>query len=129
MAKDYFNKDERLTNLISEVINENSEFSHLRNLNIKGITHSKKKKSKSKIVYADTEKLNDKHHFLTGIDFIITFYPESRNLDSVHLKRLIFHELLHVGYDPEKEKKYIVPHDVEDFKALIDKFGTDWIRN
>ncbi len=129
MAKEYFNKDKRLTDLINEVINENFEFSHLKNLTIEGITHSKKKKSKSKIVYADTEKLNDKHNFLTGIDFIITFYPESRNLDNVHLKRLIFHELLHVGYDAEKEKKYIVPHDIEDFKVLIDKYGTDWLRN
>ena len=43
-------------------------------------------------------------------------------------KTLLLHELLHVGIEHgENGEKYsIVPHDLEDFKMIIDRFGVDW---
>ena len=43
---------------------------------------------------------------------------------------LLYHELLHVGMDDTGEEvKYIVnPHDVEDFRAVIDRYGIDWAK-
>ena len=33
------------------------------------------------------------------------------------------------GYDPAEEKRFLVPHDVEDFAKVIDRFGVDWVRH
>lgn len=45
------------------------------------------------------------------------------------LEILLFHELLHIGIEPADdggENYSIIPHDMEDFKIVIDKYGTDW---
>lgn len=45
------------------------------------------------------------------------------------VKTVIFHELLHVGIEPgaDGEETYSVrKHDLEDFKEIIDRYGTDW---
>lgn len=42
---------------------------------------------------------------------------------------LLFHELLHVGIEfaADGSELYSVKgHDLEDFKLIIDRFGTDW---
>ena len=42
---------------------------------------------------------------------------------------LLFHELLHVGIErgPDGEETYSVnKHDLEDFKVIIDRYGTEW---
>ena len=59
------------------------------------------------------------------MDFIITFYADSAGIGEEYLKILMRHELMHIGYDGEK--RYIVPHDCEDFKAIIRDYGVDWI--
>jgi hypothetical protein len=41
----------------------------------------------------------------------------------------MFHELLHVEIEPGPEGSEIYSvrkHDLEDFKLIIDKYGTDW---
>lgn len=37
---------------------------------------------------------------------------------------VIYHELLHIGSDGDS--KWIKPHDLNDFKSIIDRFGTGW---
>lgn len=62
-------------------------------------------------------------------DFTITiFEPNIIGFSEYQLRILLFHELLHVGYDLEEDRKYIKPHDLEDFKIIIDEFGTDWAK-
>lgn len=41
---------------------------------------------------------------------------------------LLEHELLHIGVntDGNEPSFYIVPHDIEDFRSIIEKYGTDW---
>ena len=45
------------------------------------------------------------------------------------MRILLFHELLHIGieFTEDGQEKYsIKPHDYEDFKIIIDRYGTDW---
>lgn len=118
--------DENLLDLGKKVINENPEFEMLRDgeVNIMFLRCDKPKGNKNRITYADCEKLNDKHATLAGCQFVITFYADSERMDEKQLEILMFHELLHVGWDGEKA--FIVPHDCEDFKCIIEKYGTDW---
>ena len=91
----------------------------------------KAKRSNNKEVYADTMLINDKLKQFINIDFLITFYMgNTEALDTDRMEILMYHELSHVGYDPGKEgaERYkIIPHDVEDFRKVIDKWGLDWL--
>ena len=43
----------------------------------------------------------------------------------------MFHELLHVGIEPgaDGDEIYTVrKHDLEDFKSIIDRYGTEWAK-
>ena len=62
-------------------------------------------------------------------DFVITIYdPNVAEMTREQLKILMYHELLHVGVDDKTgDPKYkIVPHDIEDFRRVIDRYGVDW---
>ena len=91
----------------------------------------KAKRSNGCEVYADTILVNDKLKQFINIDFLITFYMgNTEALDEDRMEILMYHELCHVGYDPGKEgadRFRIIPHDVEDFKAVINKWGIDWV--
>lgn len=114
-----------LETLGKEVINAFPEFKSIRSLNIKYLLSDKSKKNGNKVVYADCTKVNDKNKAVSGVDFIITFYADSSGIGKDRMKILMRHELMHVGYDGEK--CFIVPHDCEDFKAIIRDYGVDWI--
>ena len=88
----------------------------------------KAKKQNGKAVFADTEKVKDKFKQFMPYDFVITFYtPYTDALDEEHLSRLMFHELNHIGYDPENNLFSIIPHDLEDFRDVIGRWGIDCI--
>lgn len=73
------------------------------------------------------EKVAEKYKWGIPCDFTITiFEPNIVGFTEEQIKILLFHELLHVGYDPEGERLYVKPHDLEDFKLIINEFGTDW---
>lgn len=83
------------------------------------------KKSKKKVVFGQCEKIADKYKWGIPCDFTITiFKPNVIGFTDDQIKILIFHELLHVGIDGDK--MFINPHDLEDFKIIIDEFGSDW---
>lgn len=88
------------------------------------------KKSNGKLVFAECEKVQDKNKWALQADFTITLYQKNIGLFSDRqISILIFHELLHVGISERTtgEVAYsIIPHDVEDFKLIIEKFGVDW---
>ena len=44
------------------------------------------------------------------------------------LEILLLHELLHIGiqWDGNEETYSIIPHDVEDFRAIIERYGIGW---
>jgi hypothetical protein len=52
----------------------------------------------------------------------------TEGLTEEQMRNLMYHELLHGGMDDKTgEPKYkVTPHDVEDFRSVIDQYGTDW---
>lgn len=89
-----------------------------------------KKVASGKKVLGQCEKVADKYKWGIPCDFTITvFEPNVEGMTEEQLRMLIFHELLHVGieYNADGTETYSVkPHDLEDFKLIIDRFGTDW---
>jgi len=89
-----------------------------------------KKVASGKKVLGQCEKVADKYKWGIPCDFTITvFEPNVEGVTEEQLRMLIFHELLHVGieYNADGTETYsIKPHDLEDFKLIIDRFGTDW---
>jgi hypothetical protein len=89
-----------------------------------------KKVASGKKVLGQCEKVADKYKWGIPCDFTITiFEPNVEGMSEEQLRMLIFHELLHVGieYNADGTETYSVnPHDLEDFKLIIDRFGTDW---
>lgn len=123
MSLGNYKHSDALTALGNEVIN--ASFPHLKTARIFYMTCDKPKKNGTKIVLADCEKLTDKVSALTGYDFLITFYRDSKDLTPQAQRILMEHELRHIGWDGENTKK-IIPHDVQDFAAIISKYGLQW---
>lgn len=84
------------------------------------------KQSNGKTVYADCSKVPPLYKAWIPYDFIIRFYePNVMFLTEDQQDMLMYHELLHVGLDNNGGFK-INPHDIEDFRAIIDEYGLDW---
>ena len=90
------------------------------------------KTSKGKLVFGQCEKIQDKYKWGIPADFTITvFEPNVEKFTDDQIRTLLHHELLHVGIDKKadgSESYSIVDHDIEDFKLILDKYGTDWSR-
>ena len=126
-----YTESEQLKNIAKTVMTEFDELVHLDDQELRiGYQYSdQEKKNRDKIVYADTEVIKEKLKEFCPYDFIITFYePNCSSLDEEHLKRLMYHELLHVGWEGENKFR-VTPHDCEDFRAVIDKWGVNWIKD
>lgn len=90
-----------------------------------------KKMDNGRIVHAQCEKVADKYKWGIPADYMITVYePNVLGFTDEQMKILLFHELLHIHieYQDGEEKYTTNPHDLEDFKYIIDRFGTDWSR-
>ena len=94
------------------------------------LTSENKKMSKGKKVCAECEKVPDKYKWSIPADFTITvFLPNVEGFSEDQKRILMFHELKHVGiiFNADgSETYYVVPHDYEDFKEIIDRYGTEW---
>lgn len=116
------------TDLALEVINENRELDYIKHYDITIIylESDHEKKSKDKIVLGQCEKVAEKYKWGIPCDFTITlFNPNLAGLSQEQIKTVLFHELLHVGIKKDGSL-FVRPHDLEDFKLIINKFGTDW---
>ena len=90
---------------------------------------TQKKNKNNKIVYADCRKPEEWVQVFCKYDFVITVYVDNcMGLTENQMRIVMWHELLHIGIDDGTLNPiYIVnPHDVEDFRSIIDKFGIDW---
>lgn len=121
-----YKENEKLRDLGEKVIHTHIDLlSHIieQDIRIAYLESDEKKVKDGRRIYADCEKVKPKYEELVPYDFIITFYgdtPEGKE------ETLMMHELLHVGWEDGKAK--IRQHDVQDFKVIVDKLGTDWIR-
>ncbi len=123
-----YEKSAELAQIAEKVITENAVFTPLMGgCRIAYQTCENSKTGNGKVIYADTERVKDKLKALLPYDFIVTFYADGTALSDEIKERLMYHELRHIGFDAESERYYIVPHDLEDFKDVIEKWGVDWI--
>lgn len=119
--------------LAEDVINSIEELMWIKETDVRiaflSSDFEKKTGGGRKLVLADCKKVEDIYKPLCPYDFIITVYePNCEELDDEQMKILMWHELKHVGVDEKDgELKYVVvPHDVEEFRSIIDAVGLDW---
>ena len=115
------------TAIASAWIDNYEEFAHLRGATIIFLESNHQKKSKRRKVFGLCEKVQDKNKWAIPADFTITFYkPHMEMLTEWQQEIVVYHELLHVGFSGEDEPMSTVPHDIEDFRQVIDMFGPHW---
>lgn len=127
--------NENYRQIAEQLIDKEPELSYIKNSQVK-VTYlesdSCKKADKEKLVLGECEKIQSKNKWAMPGDFTITLYVNNLvGLSLEQIKTVIFHELLHIGIDigSDGEEVYSVrKHDLEDFKIIIDRFGTDWAK-
>lgn len=124
---------ENYQRIAEELINTESELQYIKDSRVKIAyleSDSTKKAGEDKLVLGECEKVAAKNKWAINYDFTITLYKNNMiGLSATQIKIVMFHELLHVGIEmgPDGDEFYSVrKHDLEDFKIIIDKFGTDW---
>lgn len=118
---------EEFARIGAELIRKEDDLAHLRSaeLCIIYLTSDHEKRSGSKRILGQCEKIQDKYKWGIPADFTITvFEPNTEGFTETQKEALIFHELLHIGGEEGAWK--IEPHDLEDFRAIIDKYGPRW---
>ena len=124
--------NEEYAEIAARIIEEEDELTDVANSHatIVYLSSDKAKKGKDKIIHAECEKIPDKYKWSIPADFTITIYePNVATFTDEQMRILIFHELLHVGIkftDDGQESYFVRPHDIEDFRYIINKYGLDW---
>lgn len=91
----------------------------------------KEKKHSGKPVLGECTKVQPLYGPFCPYDFLITvFAANMAGLSLNQLKVVLWHELLHIGMNEKNGTlTYVVePHDIEDFREIVDRFGLDWAR-
>lgn len=130
---DFRQENEAYAEIGAELIENEPELEYIKRSQVRigYLVSSHQKQTSKKIIFAECEKVQDKNKWAMPYDFTITvFKPNVVNFTQEQKRILIFHELLHVGIERKnrKENYSIVPHDLEDFKLIINKYGTEWNR-
>ena len=119
--------------IAQELIENTAELEYIKKSNVRIIyleSDNTKKNGTERLVLGECEKVASKNQWAISADFTITVYKNNCiGLSEEQIKILLFHELLHVGidYGTDGGEVYSVKkHDLEDFKVIIDKYGTDW---
>ena len=126
-------QNENYKTIAEELIDAEPELKYIKNSRVKIAyleSDQAKKVDKDKLVLGECEKVAAKNKWAIAYDFTITlFKPNLVGLTEEQIKIVLFHELLHVGIElgADGDEEYSVrKHDLEDFKLIIDRFGTDW---
>ena len=87
------------------------------------------KKKSGRFVLGECIRVKDLYRPFVPHDFLIVIYRRNTiALTEKQMEILMYHELLHIGIDEAGEElKYVVnPHDLEEFRAVADRYGVDW---
>lgn len=119
--------NERYQTIAQKLINERKELEYIKHSNVQIICLSsdRAKKSGTGFVYGECEKVSPRYRWGIPYDFTITiFEPNVEGLSLEQIEILMFHELLHIGINGECYS--VRKHDLEDFRTIIELYGTDW---
>lgn len=123
---------EEYTKIGHELIGEEEVLSDLYNstASIVYLSSTQKKISHDKKIFAQCEKIPQKYKWGIPCDYTITvFEPNIEGFTDDQIRILIFHELLHIKIifnNDGTETRMLRSHDLEDFKYIIDRYGTNW---
>lgn len=119
--------------IAEDLINTEPELAYIKDSRVRIAyleSDQSKKADKDKLVLGECEKVAAKNKWAISYDFTITLFKNNLvGLTAAQIRIVLFHELLHVGIEPgaDGDEIYSVrKHDLEDFKLIIDKFGTEW---
>lgn len=121
--------------IAEQLIQQEPELKYIKDSRVK-ITYLEsdqcKKNGNDRYVLGECEKVAAKNRWAITSDFTITLFKNNLiGLSEDQIKIVLFHELLHVcielGADGE-EIYSVEKHDLEDFKIIVDRFGTDWAK-
>lgn len=90
-----------------------------------------KKTSNGKTVFGECRKVPAWAAPFIPHDFLIIVYDVNCMLFTPEqIRTLLHHELLHIGMSEKGAQPVyrVVPHDIEDFREIVDKYGLDWSR-
>ena len=119
---------EEYTEIGHHLINTMPELEYIKNADVQIVflASEHEKKAGGKLVFGQCERISEKYKWSIPADFTITVFERNiEDFDDFQLEILIFHELLHVGISPDGDF-FVNPHDLEDFRAIIDRYGTGW---
>lgn len=124
-------KTEIYDDILEDLLRREPELDYINDYGVSvGVVASKiKKKNRDKIVFADCRKVPDIYSLFIPYDFLITVYePNCTEMTEDQARTLLFHELLHIGVSEANGKvlTYTRPHDLEDFKVIIQRYGVNW---
>ncbi len=107
------------------------EFEEIRSSEVKiaYLASNEEKKQNHRIIFADCNLVSKRYKWCCDYDFFIVIYePNVIEFNDSQLETLIRHELHHVGidYSGDEMKYYVAPHDIEEFRQIIDECGLDW---
>lgn len=128
---EYVRVSEEYSALAEKVIENHEDLHWIRKLNVRiGYLESNREKKKSgRFVLGECIRVQDLYRPFVPHDFLIVIYRSNTiALTEKQMEILMYHELLHIGIDEAGEElKYVVnPHDLEEFRAVADKYGVDW---
>jgi predicted metallopeptidase len=127
MAKT-FEEDESLVELANKVITEHK----LDYMNSVIARYIFVVPNISKTVHGKCIRANNELKFFGKFDYLIEFSKEIWNsIDDKTKEILMYHELLHVLVKTSKGQMVpsIAGHDLQDFYAVISKYGPDWFKD
>ena len=121
--------NDEYTAIAEEIIKE-PDFDEIRDYASFVVLSSEEEKTKNKqVVYGECKLVPKLYKLFCPYDFLIIIYDvNAASFSPEQMRILIEHELRHMGYDLEGNEPtpYIVPHDYEEFKQIMDKYGIDW---
>ena len=124
--------DERYAAIGRELVETEEALAELRasGARIAFLSSDAKRKSRGRVVHGTCERVPARWQWAVPYDFAVcVFEPNVAHYGEAQLRTLLLHELMHAGVEhtEDGEERYrIVPHDVEDFSAILDRFGRDW---
>lgn len=125
-------RNAKYTRIAKKLINELPELDYIRDAGVKVafLSSDVEKKKDGRLIFADCTKVNKaRYDWCCPFDFFITVYePNILEFNEKQINALIEHELLHIGIreDGDEPSFYVVPHDIEEFWMVIERYGMDW---
>lgn len=131
--KNEIEKSSEYAALAAEVLQEQEDVHWILSagLRIDYLTSMQEKKKSGREVLGECMLVKDPYPAYCDADFLIVIYaPNVSHLSRDQKKILLYHELLHVETEDQDGEMVckIRPHDVEDFRRIIDRYGLDWSR-